>query len=117
MHPGSACLTQPEATLSIPGKKRTEKWQLPSGPLWLHSSRKRLAGVRTGRRVAGPRKRMQQPGGLRKPVAPGDCPGLREKAKVSQAHLLVALPNLGRERAASAQHSAQDSQCPPSTSP
>ena len=33
------------------GKKRTEKWLLPSVHQWLHSTR-RLPGMRTGRRVA-----------------------------------------------------------------
>lgn len=79
---------------SIPGKKKTEKWQLLSGPLWLLNSR-RLRGLRTGRRAAGPRKRKQQPGCPRKPVATGVCPGLRVKAQVTQSHLMVALPGLG----------------------
>lgn len=72
---------------SILGKKKTEKWQLLSGPLWLLNSKRILIGLRTGKRVAGPRKRMQQPGGLRSPVAPGACLGLRVKAQVTATHL------------------------------
>ena len=68
---------------SIPGKKKTEKWQPPSGPLWLHNSKRRHRGWRTERRAAGPRKRKQQPGRLRSPVATGVCPGLRAKARVT----------------------------------
>lgn len=74
---------------SIPGKKKTEKWQLLSGPLWPLNSKRRLRGLRTGRRVAGPRKRKPQPGCLRNPVATGVCPGLRVKAQVTQSHLMV----------------------------
>lgn len=82
---------------SIPGKKKTEKWRLQSGPLWLLNSKRRLKGLRTGRRVAGLRKRKQQPGCLRNPVATGVCPGLRVKAQVTQSHLMAAaLPGLGR---------------------
>lgn len=68
---------------SIPGKKKTEKWQLPSGPLWLLNSKRRLTELRTGKRVVGPRKRRQPPGYLRSPVAPGVCPGLRVKVQVN----------------------------------
>lgn len=41
----------------ILGKKKTEKWQLLSGPLWLLNNKRRLIGLRTEKRVAGPRKR------------------------------------------------------------
>jgi len=80
-------LAQPEG-LPIPGKKRTEKWQLPSGPRWppsSSSSSRRRAGVRTGKRVAGPRRRRRGCGVLRRPAAPGAQPGLRARAQVSSS--------------------------------
>lgn len=72
---------------SILGKKKIEKWQLLFGPPWLLNSKRILTGLRTGKREAGPRKRMQQPGGLRSPVAPGAFLGLRVKAQVTATHL------------------------------
>lgn len=87
-------LAQPEV-LPIPGKKRTEKWRLPSGPQWLHSSSsssRRHVGARTEKRVAGSRRRRQGHEGPRSPVAPGAHPGLKAKARVSRPYLQAVLP-------------------------
>lgn len=73
-------LAQPEG-LPIPGKKRTEKWQLPSGPRWSRSSSRRCTGARTERREAGSRRRRQGRRGQRSPGGPGAYLGLRVKAQ------------------------------------
>lgn len=83
-------LAQPEG-LPIPGKKRTEKWQLPSGPRWSRSSSRRCTGARTERREAGSRRRRQGRRGQRSPGGPGAYLGLRVKAQVSQPFLQAAL--------------------------
>lgn len=78
-------LAQPEG-LPIPGKKRTEKWQPPSGPRWPpSSSSRRRAGLRTGKRAAGPRRRKWGCGVPRRPAAPGAQPGLQARAQVSSS--------------------------------
>lgn len=88
-------LPQPE-DLPILGKKRTEKWQLPSEPQWLRSSSsRRRTGTRTGRRAADSRRRRQGCGGPRNPGASGALSGLRVKAQVSWPCLQAALSRPG----------------------